>query len=102
MVTKIYSSTDCSRLGIQVVEISSEYNTQSLKRLKIFRVNGRWSYSYLPSDDYARKKLLMGLSTPKWMIYESMLSRIYRKRKEIKDLNQRCEVLILKIFNERR
>lgn len=103
MVTKVYSSVDYSRLGIQSISFKTIYDElkykEARRRLRIFRVGGGyWSYEYTPSEHYKARIAELSKRVEKRFLEESMAHRIYRKKREEEDSENRCAVLAARMF----
>ena len=99
MATRIYCSTDHSRMGIEVINFEKSFNVESLKRLRVFRLRQGWSYNYVPSEKYKCRILELQKRVSKKLLNESMLSRVYRIKREEEEFENRCAVLAARMFN---
>lgn len=99
MATRIYCSTDHSRMGIETIEINKSFNKESLRRLRVFRFRDGWSYTYTPSEKYATRIFELNKRVDVRLLRETMVARIYRKKREKEEFENRCAVLAARMFN---
>lgn len=98
MAIRVCSSQDYSRLGVVSCNPGREFNKLALRRLRVYKFRGSWTYLYTPSKDYTNKIAELSKRVDTAFLEESWANRARRKGREKKALLDRCEVLVAAII----